>query len=234
MKFSKLSTLIASLILMTLATGCLPGTSAERVAVVEQALSKANETSAALDDKLDHLAAIVTDTREALADPNLGAPAAQRIADTLARAQVTIAELAPIKKKADSVLQGLEARLAEAQAEGPIDWAAELSLAGDALTATGGAVGGTPGLVLTLAGSLAGALGGLAGGIKKAKQAQARQVQAETEKQQVQTALTQTVKGIDKAAKAGAIQMDKFSEAMNAKQSHATKDLVDQIQGEAA
>ena len=234
MKFSKLSTLIASLILMTLATGCLPGTSAERVAVVEQALSKANETSAALDDKLDHLAAIVTDTREALADPNLGAPAAQRIADTLARAQVTIAELAPIKKKADSVLQGLEARLAEAQAEGPIDWAAELSIAGEALTATGGAVGGTPGLALTLAGSLAGALGGLARGRKKTKHAEIERDQAKTDQQQVQAALRQTVKGIDKARRAGAIQMEKFAPAMDAKQSHATKDLVDQIQREAA
>jgi hypothetical protein len=44
--------------------------------------------------------------------------AARRIADILARAQVTIAELAPIKKEADSVLQSLEARLAEVQAEG--------------------------------------------------------------------------------------------------------------------
>jgi len=44
---------------------------------------------------------------------------------------VKIAELVPIKQKVDSVLQGLEARLAEVQAEG-IDWAGEISLAADA------------------------------------------------------------------------------------------------------
>jgi hypothetical protein len=70
MKISTLSTLIACLILMTLATGCQGPDRTARVAMYERALSKANETSAALDDKLDHLEAIVTDTREALADPN--------------------------------------------------------------------------------------------------------------------------------------------------------------------
>ena len=220
MKFSKLSTLIASLILMTLATGCLPGTSAERVAVVEQAITQANQTSAALGDKLESIEAVIAATRTALEDPNTGLPAARKMADTLAAAQVELARLKPIKAKADEVGHALAARLAEIQAAGPIDWADEITLAGEALTATGGAVGGTPGLALTL-------VGGLAGGLKKAHKAQAKQAQAET-------ALTQTVKGIDKAIKAGAIQIDKFALAMDSKQSHATKDLVDQIQGEAA
>ena len=77
------------------------------------------------------------------------------------------------------------------------------------------------------AGSLAGALAGLARGYKKTKQ-------VETEKGQAQVALVQTVKGIDKAIKAGAIQIDKFALAMDSKQSHATKDMVDVIQGKAA
>ncbi|NQV33053.1 MAG: hypothetical protein HQ515_10180 [Phycisphaeraceae bacterium] len=47
MKISTLSTLIASFILMTLATGCLETTSAERVAMYEQAIRQANQTSAA-------------------------------------------------------------------------------------------------------------------------------------------------------------------------------------------
>ena len=77
-------------------------------------------------------------------------------------------------------------------------------------------------LALTLAGSLTGAL---ARGNKKARKAEIKQAQR---------ALNQTVRGIDKAARAGAIVMDKFALAMDSKQSHTTKEMVDVIQGKVA
>ncbi len=80
---------------------------------------------------------------------------------------------------------------------------------------------------MALAASILGTLGGLIPGARIAKAAKAKQATAET-------AMVQTVKGIDKAMKAGAIQAEKFAVAMDSKQSHATKDMVDLIQGKAA
>jgi len=60
MKISTLSTLIASLILMTLATGCLETTSTQRIAMYEQAVTQINQASAKIDARFQDVNDLVT------------------------------------------------------------------------------------------------------------------------------------------------------------------------------
>jgi len=226
MRFSTISTLIACLILMTLAAGC--GTdSAQRVALLEQAVGQASVASASLDQKVEAIELIVTATREAMADPNLGLIAANEFSETLGSALDALNEIGPIKAKTDAVLQGLEVRLAEVRAEGPIDLSDEIALVAGGLAATSGAVGGKAGVYMALAASILGTIGGLIPGARIAKAAKAKQTTAEI-------AVVQIVRGVDKALASGAVGAGPFLEVVGKKQTEATRALVDRAQGKSA
>ena len=118
-------------------------------------------------------------------------------------------------------------RISEVRAEGPVDLADEIALAAAALTAGSGVVGGNAGLYMAMAASFLGTIGGLIPGARAAKRARAKQATAET-------ALTQVVKGVDKALAASAANAEEFLDILGKKQTEATEALVDRIQGKTA
>ena len=221
-RLTTFTTLVARLILMTLATGGLETTSAERVAMYEQA----NQKSAAMDEKIESIEAIVTATRTAMTDPNCGIPAVQKFADTLATAQSELARLAPIKQKTGHVLQALEQQLAEVRDGSEVGLSDEVQFLGDALKTGGAAVPGPAGLYMTIGGSVITGVGTLITGLKKGK----KQGQA---KEWTHTA--EIVKSLDKVIAKGLISdMEDFADTMDKKQSPTTQAIVNQIQGKSA
>lgn len=194
--------------------------SAGRLHLAEKALAITAEQSALLDGRLAAIEAVLAQGQVALADPNLSSDITDRINAALARARAELAVVRPIKAKFDEVAVQLQAKVAELQAGGDVDFTDELQVIATLLGTAGPVVGGQTGQWMALAATLIGLIVGVFAKVQTVK------------KNQAQTAVTELVAGgqrfkreVERApAESGTVL---FAKAMGEEQkSAATRELV--------
>ena len=208
--------------LMCLVVLCVPGCgtdSAQRVALLEDAVGQINAASVQLDQRIADVNSVVSAAREVMADPNIPLEAAGKLAVQLGDAQAKAKELLAVKADADAILVNLEQQLAAVQAGGAVDISDELGLAAATLAATGQATGGKAGAYMGLAATLLGVIAGVVTTLRKAKRAE--------------SATREIVMGLDDAKRADTFNAGTLKTAMNAAQSVETRAIVAKIRGAA-
>jgi len=207
---------------MCLVVLCVPGCgtdSAQRVALLEDAVGQINAASVQLDQRIADVNSVVSAAREVMADPNIPLEAAGKLAVQLGDAQAKAKELLAVKADADAILVNLEQQLAAVQAGGAVDISDELGLAAATLAATGQATGGKAGAYMGLAATLLGVIAGVVTTLRKAKRAE--------------SATREIVMGLDDAKRADTFNAGTLKTAMNAAQSVETRAIVAKIRGAA-
>lgn len=209
-------------------------TSAERVAVLEAAVTAMQARSGQVDAAIAALETFLADGAQLLAEPNLPAGDIERIAAAVVTASAKLESAQVVKGRVDAALSDLQAQLAAADAvTGP---GAELQLIGSAVSTIGAHAPPPYGTYAALAGSLITAIGGVIVGLQKAAEAKQKTAALEGKTQEARElgcALGDVIAGGEAFKKAAfdkpteaAVVLFKESQRKAQARSSATRELV--------